>query len=660
MTQPTQDFRNEREHDARNAPSRDDRDDELGVDEVPGDDRLVARGFWRSVIVIVVLALVIFVVVQWRTKPAVIPGSASKAGWPIDPPSAGIAPAIGVAFTDVSPQALGAFAHTSGARGAKLLPECLSGGVAIVDLDGDGKLDLVFAQGQPLEPTDAMDGVNRGGIHVFRNTTIDTNKLAFEAIELPDTLARAMYANAIAVGDINGDGRVDLFVTTVGRNRLLLNASSGEKSIAFVDASDAWNVPRDEAWSMSAGMFDADSDGDLDVVVTHYVQWSPTIDRAVDYRLDGIGRAYGPPTGFEGTSLSLLLNDGAALRDSTQASGVAITNPVTNAPYGKTLGLAFVDADRDGRTDILVANDRTPKFLLRNMGVGENGVPHFADIATETGFAYDRDGSATGAMGIDFAWPRNSAELAVAVGNFANEPSSLYIAHASETRGELSFSDEALGQGFGAPTRRFLTFGMLFLDVDLDGDEDLLQANGHLEPDIARIQPSQTYAQRGQLFENRGADAVPLFVEAAPELIGALATPAVGRALAWGDLDRDGDPDLVLTDLGSAPRVLVNQQSRGNHWIAIALNSGNKPGRAFSAEVEIDAVISDGDGHERKVTQRRAISPTRSYLSQCEAVATFGLGQATRVDEVRLRSSDGVVTTLNSVRIDALTTINLE
>ena len=659
MTQPTQDFRNERDRHPAKSPSSDVRDNKLGADETPGDDRLVARGFWRSVLVMFLLALITFAIVQWRTKPAAIPGSANNAGSPIAPPSAGVTPSAGVVFDDVSQQALGAFAHTSGARGAKLLPECLSGGVAIVDLDGDGKLDLVFAQGQPLEPAAAADGANRGGIQVFRNITIQQGAIRFEAIELPDPLARAMYANAIAVGDINGDGRTDLFVTTVGRNRLLLNQSSGEGSIAFFDASDAWNVPRDDQWSTSAGMFDADSAGDLDVVVKHYVEWSPTIVRAVDYRLDGIGRAYGPPSGFEGTSLSLLLNDGVTLRDATLASGVAITNPVTGAPYGKTLGLAFVDADRDGRTDILVANDRTPKFLLRNMGVSDSGVPHFADIATEVGFAYDRDGSATGAMGIDFAWPRNNAELAVAVGNFANEPSSLYIAHPSAGRGELTFSDEALGQGFGAPTRRFLTFGMLFVDVDLDGDEDLLQANGHLEPEIARIQPSQTYAQRGQLFENRGAESVPLFVEAAPELTGALATPAVGRALAWGDLDRDGDPDLVLTDLGSAPRVLVNQQTRGNHWIAIALNSGNKPGRALSAEVEIDAVIGGVFG-ERKVTQRRTISPTRSYLSQCEAVAHFGLGQATRVDEVRVRSSDGVVTTLNSVRIDALTTINLE
>jgi len=396
-------------------------------------------------------------------------------------------------------------------------------------------------------------------------------------------------------------------------------------------------------------------------VVANYVAWSPAIDRSVNFTLDGIGRAYGPPNGFEGTMLTLLLNDGAGhFRDATAASGVAVKNPVTGAPYAKALGLAFVDADRDGRIDILVANDKTPKFLLRNEGAPAQGgeadaTPRFRDIAVDTGFAFDRDGAATGAMGLDIAWPRNDARLAIAVANFANEPTSLYLGAATVSQSTPVLADESLGQGIGAPTRRMLGFGLLFGDFDLDGDEDLAQANGHLEPDIARVQPSQTYRQRAQLFMNRGGDSAPLFVEAGADTLGDLAVPAVGRALASGDLDGDGDDDLVLVELGGRARVLRNDQATGHHWIAVAVDAGALAGRVFGSEIEVDAVIGG-----KPVTQRRVLSPTRSYLSQCEPVARFGLGDAATVTEIRVRAADGSRVTVRDARADMVARIVLQ
>ena len=591
--------------------------DPTPIDETEGDDRAVGRGFLRSLAVLGMFAIVLGAFFYFRARPAPDPGSADPVAPPAQSPAAAVGPMQGVPFRDVAAAAGVDFTHESGARGGKLLPECLGGGVAIVDLDRDGALDLVFTQGQPLEPAAGDPAAGKGGIRIYRNATEFGGPIKFERVAGDEALLSDVFAMGLAVGDVDGDGSPDLLVTCVGQDALFLNRTPAHGAITLERAP----LPSENEWGTSAGFLDVDTDGDLDAVVANYVEWNPEVDRSVNYTLDGIGRAYGPPTGFEGTVLTLLLNDGkGAFRDVTAASGVAVKNPVTGGPYAKALGLVFVDADRDGRTDILVANDKTPKFLLMNEGRDNDGTPRFRDIGVESGFAYDRDGNATGAMGIDIAWPRNSTRLAIAVGNFANEPSSLYVAGAPRDGSRMpAFADEALGQGFGAPTRALLTFGLVFGDFDLDGDEDIVQANGHLEPDIARVQPSQTYAQRGQFFVNRGGDATPLFVEATRGSCGDLEKPSVGRALAMGDLDNDGDDDLVLVDLAGKARVLVNEQRTGNNWIAIGLLDP----AAFGAEITVAAEI---DG--RPVVQRRVLSPTRSYLSQNEPVARFGLGDA--------------------------------
>ena len=591
-------------------------------DAVEGDDRAVGRGFRASLVVIALLAAVIAGVVFLRPTPTPTPGSAAPVATPAPSQAERTEAAAGVPFRDVAGEAGVDFTHESGARGGKLLPECLGGGVAIVDLDGDGRPDLVFTQGQPLEPAEGDPAAGKGGIRIYRNATVTGGPLRFERVAGDERLLSDVYAMGLAAGDVDGDGAPDLLVSCVGQDALLLNRTVAGGPIAFEPAP----LPAENAWGTSVGFLDVDADGDLDAVVANYVVWSPEIDRAVNFTLDGVGRAYGPPSGFEGTSLALLVNDGrGGFRDATEESGVTVRNPVTGAPAAKALGLVFVDADRDGRTEILVANDTTPKFLLRNESSPDGKSPdarspRFRDIGVASGFAYDRDGSATGAMGIDAAWPANDARLAVAIGNFANEPSSLYFTGASATQGGTpAFADEALGQGFGAPTRRMLAFGLVFADFDLDGDEDIVQANGHLEPDIARVQPSQTYRQRAQFFVNRGDGRSPVFIEAARGSTGDLEREVVGRGLASGDLDGDGDDDLVLVDLGGRARVLLNEQRTANNWIAIALDDA----AAFGAEIEVEAMIGG-----RMVTQRRTLSPTRSYLSQCEPVARFGLGDA--------------------------------
>ncbi len=608
----------------------------------PEADKLVARGFWRSVAVIAFIAAAIVAFRMLRTKPTQPAGSGAPVAAPA--PSA-IAPVPGVAFREVAREAGVDFIHESGARGDKLLPECLGGGVAIVDLDGDGWLDLVFSQGQPLEPKPGDSAAGRGGIRIYMNQTGAGGALRFARLAGDEALAAGSYPFGIAAGDVDSDGRDDLYLACLGQDRLLLNrAGAGSAALTFVEAP----LPTESKWGTSAGMLDVDRDGDFDIVVANYVLWSPEIDRAVNYSLDGIGRAYGPPIGFEGATLTLLVNDGGAFRDSTEAAGLAIKNPVSGVPFAKALGLVFTDIDRDGRADILVANDKTPKFALRNE-TPEGGAPRFRDIGVGSGFAYDRDGNSTGAMGIDASWLEGSGAgakpLAIAVGNFANEPTSLYINVRAD--GAPLFSDDALGEGIGAPTRRALTFGALFADVDLDGDEDFIQANGHLEPDIARIQPAQSYAQPAQCFMRRAESSSPLFIEATAGSLGDLATPAVGRALASGDLDRDGDEDLVLVELGGAARVLVNAQATGNRWLAVRAPIGT----------EVELTLETG-GTQRVL--RREVRPTRSYLAQCEPVARFGLGAAGNASLVRVRFPDGRTREWKNVAANAvLSTIDV-
>jgi hypothetical protein len=282
------------------------------------------------------------------------------------------------------------------------------------------------------------------------------------------------------------------------------------------------------------------------------------------------------------------------------------------------------------------------KFALRNFGAsGRPGV--FEDLGLAAGLAMDRNGAATGAMGIDAAEFRNDGVLAIAIGNFANEMTSFYVSRGAPPR-RLPFSDDAVSEGIGAPTRLKLTFGLFFFDADLDGRVDLLQANGHIEDQISVTQPSQSYAQSAQLFWNHGAcrpgdaaapDVRACFTELTSGL-GDLRAPMVGRGAAYADIDGDGDLDVVLTTNRGAPRLLRNDQTLGHHWLRVTLQGKAPNTNAIGAIVELTA---------GGITQRRVVMPTRSYLSQVELPVTFGLADVDRIDSLRIVWSDGTATT---------------
>ncbi len=258
------------------------------------------------------------------------------------------------------------------------------------------------------------------------------------------------------------------------------------------------------------------------------------------------------------------------------------------------------------------------------------------------GIAYDRNGKATGAMGIDAAYFRNDEDLGIGIGNFANEMSSLFVTE----DGHAPFADEAIIEGFGPATRLALTFGLFFFDYDLDGRLDIFQANGHLESDINVVQPSQTYAQPAQLFWNCGDACRARFVLV--HAAGDLSMPMVGRGAAYADIDGDGDLDIVVVQNGRRAVLFRNDQHLGHHWLRVKLEGRTVNRNAIGAMLTLTA-----DG----VTQRRIVMPTRSFLSQVELPVTFGLGEAERVDALTVTWPNGQIQEVPVARVDTTLTI---
>jgi enediyne biosynthesis protein E4 len=498
---------------------------------------------------------------------------------------------LGFRFVDVSGSAGIRFQHNSGAYGGKLLPETLGSGCAFLDYDGDGWQDILLVNsmdwpGHKRQPsTPKLYRNNRNG------TFTDVTKAAGLDVE--------MYGMGVAVGDYNNDGFQDVFISCVGQSRLFRNLGNGK----FVDATKPAGLMGRQGLSTSTVWVDYDRDGFLDLFVCNYVRW--TAEHDVFCSLDGKNKSYCTPEAYRGDTCWLFHNRGdGTFEDVTANSGVFDSS-------SKSLGVAMLDYDQDGWPDLLVANDTQPNKLYRNLHNGK-----FKDIAVEAGLAFSNEGKARAGMGVDVGDFENSGKPGIVITNFDNEMIGLY-----HFAGK-GYDDVAIQEGLGMASRNTLGFGCLFFDANLDGRLDIAVANGHIDETVRNIRGNVGYAQAAQLFLNEGGGK---FLDVAAEVGGGFDRPKVGRGLAVGDFDRDGDLDVLLTTNNGGAYLYRNDVMNSYRSIRFRL-VGTKSNRdAIGATVRVFA-----NGQQ----QTRMVRSGSSYLSQSELPVTFGLGTTEKIERV--------------------------
>ncbi|HKI10862.1 MAG TPA: CRTAC1 family protein [Candidatus Acidoferrum sp.] len=497
----------------------------------------------------------------------------------------------GFRFVDVTGNAGLRFQHNSGAYGGKLLPETLGSGCAFLDYDADGWQDVLLVNSMDWPGHKRQ----RTTMKLYRNNRNGT----FTDLTQAAGLDVEMYGMGVAVGDYNNDGFPDIFISCVGQSRLFRNTGKG----TFLDVTKASGLLGKQGLSSSAIWFDYDRDGFLDLFVCNYVHWTAETD--VFCSLDGKNKSYCTPEAYRGDTCWLYHNRGnGTFEDVTATSGIFDSS-------SKSLGVAMLDYDQDGWPDLLVANDTQPNKLYRNLHNGK-----FKDAAVEAGLAFSVDGKARAGMGVDVADYDNSGKPGIIITNFDNEMIGLY----RETG--QAYDDVAMQTGLGAASRNTLGFGCVFFDADLDGLLDIAVANGHIDDTVRHIRGNVGYAQPAQLFLNLGRGK---FRDIAGDIGGGYDLPKVGRGLAAGDFDHDGDQDLLLTTNNGPAFLYRNDQLSGNRSIRFHL-IGTKSNRdAIGANVRI---FFNGQ------TELRVVRSGSSYLSQSELPVTFGVGKQDAIDRV--------------------------
>ncbi|WP_165251000.1 FG-GAP-like repeat-containing protein [Paludisphaera soli] len=488
------------------------------------------------------------------------------------------------------------FTFDNGRTEAKQLPETMSGGLAVLDYDGDGRLDVYAVQGGAFPPPPSAPFGDR----LFRNRGDGT----FEDATESSGLARfpGGYGHGVAVGDFDGDGRADLFVTRWRSYALYRNRGDG----TFEDATESWGLGGDRDWPTSAAFADLDNDGDLDLYVCHYLRWDEKNPQSCPDQ-DGKGTTYCDPRLFPAIGDRLYRNDGGRYVDATEEAGIV-------DPEGRGLGVVAADLDDDGLVDLFVANDTTSNLFFRNQG----GLK-FVEQAMESGLAASAGGGFLAGMGVACGDLDGDGLIDLAVTNFYGESTTLYHNH-----GGGLFSDRSAASGLASATRYVLGFGLSALDADNDGRLDLAQANGHVND----YSPATRYAMPAQLFLGDGRGRLR---DVSARAGAPWSKPRLGRGLAVGDLDDDGRPEILIVADGE-PLACFHQ--------------ADSPGRSITLQLVGAASNRDAVGAKATLTAagRRQVGVRfggGSYQSAGSPRLHFGLGSAPKVDRLEIAWPSG-------------------
>ena len=507
-------------------------------------------------------------------------------------------PAPPLRLVDVTREAGLAFTHDNGAFGKKYLPETLGSGAVFFDFDNDGQQDLLLVNGtswpgQADQPSRSRLYRNRGGG-------------TFDDVTATAGLDAGIYGMGAAAADFDNDGWQDVLITAVGQNRLFKNTGKGR----FVDVTAKSGLGGRPGFSTSALWFDYDRDGQLDLLVCNYVRWTPETD--VHCSIDGKEKSYCTPEAYRGTTSWLFRNKGnGTFEDVTAKAGLFDAT-------SKSLGVTLIDYDADPWPDVFIANDTQPNKLYRNNGDGT-----FSELGLKAGLALSEEGRARAGMGVDVADVDNTGTNTVAVTNFSGEMVGLY-----RPVGDGQFQDTAPRSEVGRATRQTLGFGCFFFDADLDGLQDLLVVNGHIDDAFTRASGRIGYAEPPHLFHNRGGGQ---FADIAAAVGGGFAQPKVGRGAAFADIDGDLDLDILITTNGG-PALLYRNDLPSRPALRLVLEGTTSNRDAIGAKVRVFA------GKDRFT---KIVKTGSSYLSQSELPLTFGLGAHPKADRIVIEWPSG-------------------
>ena len=518
-------------------------------------------------------------------------------------------------FRDITAQAGIHFTHNNGAFGKKWLPETMGPGCAFIDYDNDGYPDILLVNGEDWPGHSHAGATTLKLYHNNRNGT-------FTDVTRKAGLAVPMFGLGVAVGDYDNDGFDDLFITALGQSHLFHNNGNG----TFTDVTKSAGMWGPSEFSISSAWVDYDRDGKLDLVIANYVQWTEQTD--LYCTLDGAHKSYCTPESYKGTAVRLWHNlGGGKFEDATKRVGLG-------DPTSKSLGITVLDYNADGWPDLLIANDTQPNKLYLNKKDGT-----FEERGVSAGIAFSEDGVARAGMGVDAADYDRSGRPSVLISNFANQMVSLY-----HNEGNGLFVDEAPQSELGRATLVTLGFGCFFFDYDNDGWQDIFVADGHIENEIERVQKRVTYAEPPHLFRNLGGGK---FTEVTAQMGPAFAAPKVARAAAYGDIDNDGYPDILLTT-NAGPAYLFHSEGGTNHSLRIKLVG------AKSNRDGIGAVVRVSAGNDKQWKMLRSGS---SYLAQSELVLTFGLRTQTKADTIEIQWPSGQLDKLSNINAGQTVTV---